>query len=61
MVKRHPKDMPELMRLVIGSTPGEFKDIKEAVLNISKTERCISRLCGTEDRTNGCTPLKRRG
>ncbi len=36
MVKRHPKDMPELMRLVIGSTPGEFQAIKEAVLNIRK-------------------------
>ena len=36
LVKRHPKDMPELMRLVIGSTPGEFKAIKEAVRNIRK-------------------------
>ena len=36
MVKRHPKDMPELMRLVIGCTPGEFKALKEAVRNIRK-------------------------
>lgn len=38
MVKRHPKEMPELLRLVVGSTPAEFEAIKEAVRSIRQLE-----------------------
>lgn len=34
LVKQHPTDMPELLRLVAGSTPSEFEAIKDAIRRI---------------------------
>lgn len=35
-VRKHPKDMPELMRLATGCTPKQFEEIKEAIREIKR-------------------------